>query len=93
MSKRKGGDSNAPQWAKVLRDLMELRHDAKGAGHSGMAGLISARGEFSRPGFEPSFVCVGHLGARPPRKIQKRTPKLSRTEHTYLHISTTIRIN
>jgi hypothetical protein len=25
MSKRKGEDSNAPQWAKVLRDLVELR--------------------------------------------------------------------
>jgi hypothetical protein len=24
MSKRKGEDSNAPQWAKVLRDLVEL---------------------------------------------------------------------
>jgi len=25
MSKRKGEDSNAPQWVKVLRDLVELR--------------------------------------------------------------------
>jgi hypothetical protein len=26
MSKRKGEDSNAPQWAKVVRDLVELRN-------------------------------------------------------------------